>query len=130
VLSQIPASEVSRPKVVFSIEGLGDAQGEFFRFAAPRTSDALLRNLPLNGRAVRYGDGEVYFQVPVKAPGEKPRTKMEVGSIGYWPQGDAVCVFYGPTRPYGPVNLLGRITSGLELFKQLKDGTSITIRKG
>jgi len=127
-LSQGPASEVSRPKVSFSIEGLGEAQGEFFRFAAPRTSDALLRNLPLNGRAVRYGE-EIYFQVTVKAPAEKPRSNMEVGSLGYWPQGDAVCVFYGPVRPYSPVNLLGRITHGLELFKQVKEGTVITIRK-
>ena len=127
-MSRIPPSEVSRPKVAFSIEGLGEAQGEFFRFAAPRTSDALLRNLPVNGRAVRYGE-EIYFQVAVKAPGEKPRSNMEVASIGYWPQGDAVCIFYGPTRPYSPVNLLGRITSGLELFKQLKEGTVITIRK-
>ena len=127
-MSQGPPLEVSRPKVAFSIEGVGEAQGEFFRFTAPRTSDALLRNLPVNGRAVRYGE-EIYFQVTVKAPGEKPRSNMEVGSIGYWPQGDAVCVFYGPTRPYSPVNLLGRITSGLEFFKQLKEGTVITIRK-
>lgn len=104
------------------------ADGEFFRFAAPRTSDALLRNLPVSGRAVRYGE-EVYFQVAVKAPGEKPRSIMEVGSLGYWPQGDAVCIFYGPTRPYSPVNLLGRITKGLELFKEVKEGTVISIRK-
>jgi hypothetical protein len=127
-LSQAPASEVSRPKVMFSIDGLGEAHGEFFRFAAPRTSDALLRNLPVHGRAVRYGE-EVYFQVAVKAPAEKPRSNMEVGSLGYWPQGDAICVFYGPTRPYSPVNLLGRITIGLELFGKLKEGAVITVRK-
>lgn len=119
---------MSRPKVVFAIEGVGDAHGEFFRFAAPRTSDSLLRNLPVSGRAVRYGR-EIYFQVNVKAPGEKPRSNMEVGSLGYWPQGDAVCIFYGPTRPYSPVNLLGRITNGLELFEKVREGTLITIRK-
>lgn len=128
-MSQGPAtSEVSRPKVVFAIEGVGEAQGEFFRFAAPRTSDSLLRRLPVNGRAVKYGQ-EIYFQVNVKAPGEKPRSNMEVGSLGYWPQGDAVCIFYGPTRPYSPVNLLGRITNGLELFEKVKEGTLITVRK-
>jgi uncharacterized protein len=114
---------------VFTIEGIGEAQGEFYRFAAPRTSDSLLRNLPVNGRAVRYGQ-EIYFQVNVKAPGEKPRSNMEIGSLGYWPQGDAVCIFYGPTRPYSPVNLLGRITNGLEFFEKVKEGTLITIRKG
>ena len=55
---------------------------------------------------------------------------MDVGSLGYWPQGDAVCIFYGPQRPYSPVNLLGRITSGLELFEKVKEGTLISLRKG
>jgi hypothetical protein len=123
------ASEVSRPKVIFSIEGVGDALGEFHRFASPRTADAILRKLPVGGRIVRYGE-EVYFQVEVKAPSESPRSSVEVGSIAYWPMGSAVCVFYGPTKPYSPVNKLGRITDRLELFRNVKEGTIVTIRKG
>ena len=120
--------DVSRPKVLFAIEGHGIANGEFHRFAAPRTADALLKRLPVQGRAAIYGQ-EVYFKVPVKAPAEKPRPSLEVGSIGYWPMGDAICVFFGPTKPYSPVNLLGRITSGLELFSQVKEGTLIEVRR-
>lgn len=127
-MSNISGLEVSRPKVVFSIDGVGDASGEFHRFASPRTADALLKRLPVRGRAVRYGE-EVYFQVPVKAPGENPRSSVDVGTVAYWPMGDAVCVFYGPTKPYSPVNLLGRITEGLELFRAVKEGTVITISK-
>lgn len=122
------ASEVSRPKVVFTIEGVGEASGEFYRFAAPRTADSIMKRLPIHGRAALWGE-EVYFQIPVKAPGENPRGSVEVGTIGYWPMGDAVCVFFGPTKPYSPVNLLGRITEGLELFRQVKKGTLISIRK-
>ena len=121
--------EVSRPRVIFSIERVGDAKGEFLRFASPRTADAILRLLPIGGRVVRYGE-EIYFQIPVKAPSENPRTSLEVGSIGWWPMGNAVCVFYGPTRPYSPVNRLGKITEGLDLFRNVKEGTVITIRKG
>jgi uncharacterized protein len=128
-LSNNPASEVSRPKVIFSIEGVGDAVGEFHRFASPRTADAILRLLPIGGRIARYGE-EVYFQISVKAPSENPRSTVDVGTIGYWPMGNAVCVFYGPTKPYGPVNRLGRITEGLELFRNVKEGTVVTIRKG
>ncbi len=122
------ASEVSRPKVVFTIEGVGEASGEFYRFAAPRTADSILKRLPVQGRAALWGE-EVYFQIPVKAPGENARGSVEVGTVGYWPMGDAVCVFFGPTKPYSPVNLLGRITEGLELFRQVKKGTLISIRK-
>jgi uncharacterized protein len=128
-LSRIQPSEVSRPKVIFSIEGVGNALGEFHRFASPRTTDALLRNLPIGGRVVRYGE-EVYFQVPVKASSESPKSMVEVGSIAYWPMGVAVCVFYGPTKPYSPVNKIGRITEGLDLFRTVKEGTIVTILKG
>ena len=78
---------------------------------------------------MRYGE-EVYFQIDVKAPTENPRSTVEVGSLAYWPMGSAVCVFYGPTKPYGPVNKLGKITDKLELFRQAKEGTIVTIRKG
>ena len=121
--------EVSRPRVIFSIEGVGDAKGEFLRFASPRTADAILRVLPVGGRLARYGE-EIYFQIPIKAPSENPRSSLEVGSIGWWPMGNAVCVFYGPTKPYSPVNRLGRIIEGLDLFRAVKEGTIITIRKG
>ncbi len=120
--------EVSRPRVVFSIEGVGVAEAEFFRFAAPRTADTLLKRLPIQGRAALWGE-EVYFKVPVKAPSENPRSSLEVGSIGYWPMGDAICVFFGPTKPYSPVNLLGKIRSGLELFRSVKEGTLIEVRR-
>ncbi len=127
-MAAVPASEISRPKVVFTIEGVGEAYGEFFRFAAPRTADALLRRLPVHGRAALYGE-EVYFQVPVKAPGENPRGKVDVGTIAYWPMADSVCVFFGPTKPYSPVNLLGRITDGLGQFRKVREGTLITVRR-
>ena len=128
-MSGTSGSEVSRPRVVFSIEGIGESIGEFHRFASPRTADAILRVLPVGGRIVRYGE-EVYFQIPVKAPSENPRSSVDVGSIGYWPMGSAVCIFYGPTKPYSPVNRLGKITEGLDLFRNAKEGTVVTIRKG
>ncbi len=121
-------AEISRPKVAFVIEGIGEAKGELLRFVSPRTADSLLRKLPVSGRAAIYGQ-EVYFQVPVKAPGESPRSSVEVGSIGYWPRSDAICIFFGPTKPYSPVNLLGKITEGLALFGRVREGTVITVRK-
>lgn len=114
---------------MFSIEGVGDALGEFHRFASPRTADAILRILPVGGRIVRYGE-EIYFQISVKAPSENPRSNLDVGAIGYWPLGSAVCIFYGPTKPYSPVNKLGKITEGLDLFRKANEGTVVTIRKG
>ena len=83
----------------------------------------------MGGRVVRYGE-EVYFQVDVKAPAENPRNSVDVGGIAYWPLGNAVCIFYGPTKPYGAVNKLGKILQNLELFSKVKEGTIVTIKKG
>jgi hypothetical protein len=41
--------------------------------------------------------------------------------------GSALCVFYGKSQPYSPVSILGKITSNLDLFKQVKSGATIRI---
>ena len=56
---------VSRIKVKFLIEGLGEAEGELVRFLAPRTIDYIVRKLPLEGRAALWKE-EVYFEIPLK----------------------------------------------------------------
>jgi hypothetical protein len=104
-------------------------KAEFHRFASPRTADAILKRLPVNGRAAVYGD-QVYFQVGVKSPAENPKNTVDSGMIGYWPGADAVCIFLASMKPYSPVNSLGRIIEGLDLFRNVKQGTMIEIRKG
>jgi len=49
--------------------------------------------------------------------------------MAYWPMGAALCIFYGPTEPYSPVNVVGRVTSNLELFRGIKSGTKIRVVK-
>jgi hypothetical protein len=117
---------VSRIKVKFLIEGLGEAEGEFVRFLAPRTVDTLARKLPLEGRAALWKE-EIYFEIPVKMGEEKSKPTVEVGTIAFWPMGGALCIFYGPSQPYSPVSILGKITKNLEIFRQVKSGTRIRV---
>jgi hypothetical protein len=49
--------DVSRIRVKFLIEGLGEAEGELVRFMAPRTIDTIVRKLPVEGRAASKPDG-------------------------------------------------------------------------
>ena len=120
-----PAEEgVSRIKVRFMIEGLGEAEGELVRFMAPRTVDTLVRKMPLEGRAALWKE-EVYFEIAVKMGEEKAKPTVETGTLAFWPMGSALCVFYGKSQPYSPVSILGKITKNLELFSQVKSGTRI-----
>ncbi len=119
-------TEISRIRVRFIIEGLGKAEGELVRFLAPRTVDMILRKLPIEGRAALWKE-EVYFETPIKMGEEKAKATVESGTIAFWPMGSAICIFYGSSQPYSPVNIIGKISDDLELFKQVKSGTKIRV---
>ena len=121
-------AEISRIKIKFTIEGLGEAEGELVRFLAPRTIDTLVRKLPIEGRAALWKE-EVYFETPIKMGEEKAKGTVEKGTIAVWPMGSAICIFYGESQPYSPVSILGEITKNLELFGRVKSGTKIRVEK-
>ena len=93
--------------------------------------------LPLTGSANVWGD-EIYFDIPLQVA-EEPAAKQEVpvGTLAYWPPGNAFCIFYGPTpvsedatpRAYSPVNLLGRVIGDATLFREVIGGTLVTLTK-
>jgi len=121
---------MERAKVPIKIElkGIGVAEGELKRFLAPLTVGKILDSLPLSGRISRWKE-EVYFEVPVKVGPEKPRSKVEPGAIAYWPMGSAICIFYGESQPYSPVNLIGTVTKNLDIFKDAAEGSVVIMDK-
>ena len=121
-------TSISRIQIKLIIENLGEAEGEFVRHLSPRTVDAILKKLPVEGRAALWKE-EVYFEIPLKTGEEKAKPTVEKGTIAYWPMGSAICIFYGESQPYSPVNIIGKVTKNLELFKQVKSGTKIKIEK-
>ena len=120
-------ADVSHIKIKFLIENLGEAEGELVRFLAPRTIDTIVRKLPMEGRAALYKE-EVYFEIPIKMGEEKAKSTVEEGTIAFWPMDGALCIFFGKSQPYSPVSILGKITSNLELFKQVKSGSTIKVQ--
>jgi hypothetical protein len=121
-------ADVTRYRVKLKVEAGEEAEGELIRFYSPMTVDNLARALPFEGRVARWKE-EIYFETPVKMGTEKAKSKVEVGAMAYWPMGSALCIFYGPTDPYSPVNLVGKITSNLEMFRSLKSGTKIRVER-
>ena len=73
--------------------------------------------LPIEGRATRWGD-ELYVRTPVDVPAENAREAVPEGAVAYWPQGNAVCLFWGPTpasvgeepRAASPVNVVAMLS--------------------
>jgi len=123
-----PETDVTRYKIRLLVEGHGEAEGELIRFQSPMTVDNLAKALPFEGRAAKWKE-EIYFETPVKLGAEKPKPKVDVGTIAYWPMGSALCIFFGPTDPYSPVNIVGKVSSNLEMFRSVKSGTKIRVEK-
>ena len=119
---------ITKVPIKFTIENVGEAEGELIRHLAPRTVDAIIKSLPIEGRAALWKE-EVYFEVPVKAGDEKAKPTVEKGTIAYWPMGSALCIFFGESQPYSPVNIMGTITKNLEIFAETKSGTRIKVDK-
>ena len=93
--------------------------------------------LPIEGTGNRWGE-EIYFAIPVKAElDDTARAVVERGDLGYWPQGHALCIFFGPTpvsrgeeiRPASPVNLVGKIRGNLRVLKEAAEGTMVRLDK-
>ena len=122
------AGSVSRIPVRFVLEDGRKAEGEVVRFYAPKTTDALLRRLPIEGRIARWKE-EIYFETGITVGLEKPKSKIEAGTIAFWPMGSAVCIFYGQTQPYSPVNVMGAVKSGIEIFKDVAAGGKIRLER-
>ena len=119
---------VSRIPIKIIIDGIGQAEAELVRLKSPRTTDAILKALPIEGMAAIWQE-EVYFDIPLKMGNEKSTPTVKKGTLAYWPMGAAFCIFWGDTQPYSPVNIIGEVKTNLELFEKVKSGTKIIIEK-
>ena len=105
--------------------------------ASTPTADAIWDALPLDGAARIWGE-EIYFEVAPRLPLEAAaRAEVAVGEIGYWPQGPAVALFFGPTpasRDAGPVaaspiNVFGRITGDARRLGRVHAGGRVRLTR-
>ncbi|MFD1565760.1 cyclophilin-like fold protein [Haloarchaeobius amylolyticus] len=102
---------------------------------APETKAALADALPVAGDATRWGD-ELYFDVPIDVPSENAHEVVPEGAIAYWPTGNVLCLFWGPTpaskddepRATSPVNVVARVTDP-DSLAELDGGTRVRLEQ-
>lgn len=101
-----------------------------------RTAQAIWEALPIKGYADLWGE-EIYFSIPVSLELEAGQELVDIGDLGYWAQGSAFCIFFGPTpisrgskiRPASAVTVFGRVIGDATIFRQVVSRTEITIEK-
>jgi len=100
------------------------------------TSNLIWDSLPMNSSVSTWGD-EIYFSIPVNEEEEDAKEVVELGDLGFWPPGNAFCIFFGLTpassqgeiRPASPVNIIGSINGVLGALKQVNPGESVRISR-
>jgi hypothetical protein len=77
----------------------------------------------------------LYFSVPLDLAEDNAQDVVDIGDLAYWPPGNAVCIFWGPTpashteepRAASPVNVFGHITEDSAGFGAVKSGAAIKL---
>ena len=103
------------------------------------TAHAVLALLPAKICMARWGD-EYYGSLPESldvAEAPDAREEMTVGELAYWPPGNALCLFFGPTpvstgtepRAASPVNPIGEFTGDLAGLKGLGRSVNAVLAK-
>jgi len=101
----------------------------------PETREAIEETLPMSGSATRWGD-ELYFDTPVDVEPEDTQEVVPVGAVAYWPQGQALCLFWGPTpasqgeepRAAAPVSVVATIDDTTPLAN-LDGGATVRVEQ-
>jgi len=101
-----------------------------------KTANAIWDSLPIEAKVNTWGE-EIYFAIPVKMGPEKAVDIVKEGDLGYWPDGNGFCIFFGKTpastkseiRPASPVNFIGRLLGNPKDWKKVKDGVKIIIER-
>lgn len=99
------------------------------------TAQLIFEALPIKAKGNRWG-GEIYFSIPVQAGLETDsRDVLDAGELGYWPTGQAFCIFFGSTpasaadeiRAASAVNIIGKVNSDLSQLPDVPDGVDVLI---
>ncbi len=99
------------------------------------TASKLWSVLPIVSHVQTWGD-EIYFSIPLHEPeANDAQDTVDKGAVAYWPPGNALCLFWGPTpisrgdeiRPASAVNVIGQLSGNLDLLPSIASGSEIRI---
>ena len=99
------------------------------------TANKIKKILPITNTINKWGD-EIYFSIDIDDGEINSKEVVDLGDLGYWPPGNAFCLFFGLTpasedndiRPASPVNIIGKILGDLEILKTIESGDQVLIK--
>ncbi len=107
---------------------------------SPKTFQAILENLPIEVKINRWGDELYTDKTQIVEKEENGKRQVNLFDVAYWPEGNALCLFYGPTPiseggkilAYSPVNIVGRIiphnNEKENVLEKIKESTRVIFK--
>lgn len=107
---------------------------------SPKTVQAILEKLPVEINITKWGDELYTERTQILANEENAKREVDYLDVAYWPAGNALCIFYGPTPisrdgqilAYSPVNIVGRIiphdNEKDDLLEKIKENTRVIFK--
>lgn len=100
------------------------------------TSNLIWKNLPISSSTNTWGD-EIYFTIPVSDKEIDSQEIVDLGDVGFWPPGNAFCLFFGQTplssegniKPASPVNVIGKLEGDINILKSIPSGEKVVVEK-
>ena len=105
----------------------GEATLGLYRHLAPLTVNAIVRSLPLESRANVQPKTMVCLFTSVRVGVEKPRVKFARGDLAFLPSGALICIFAREVQSDKPLNPLGRVEEGEDVFDRVRSGDVIRL---
>lgn len=99
------------------------------------TAQMVAKALPIKAGFNTWGE-EIYFTIPVDAElDDTAREEVEMGDLGYWPSGNAFCIFFGQTPmsepgkiiPASAVNIIGKVIGDATRFKEVMQENEVIL---
>jgi uncharacterized protein len=127
--------------VVFSDLDDKNIRIELDESLSPKTFQAIIDHLPIEVKINKWGD-ELYTDPTILdvEKDDNARTEVNELDVAYWPEGRAICLFYGPIPiskndkilAYSPVNIVGKIiddsSNRYDILNQIKVKTNAIIK--
>ena len=127
-----------KKKILVRVTELENITIELDDTSSPKTCASFLKSLPFSVTAHIWGE-EIYTdESPIIQSEENSKDLVNLNDVAYWPNGKAVCLFFGPTpigkkgeiKPYSPVNVIGKIINpDKNILSKMNEGTKITFNK-
>jgi hypothetical protein len=120
------AGSVSRTECLALVRGKGEAKLAFYRHLAPLTVDAILHALPMDSR-VSVNSAMTSLFTPIQVGVEKPRLAFERGDVAFLAGGGLLCVFLKGAKSDRPLNPVGKVETGVEVFDSIRPGDVVRL---